>query len=130
VSCSGALVGVVVENAHAEVRTRYAFDGRAGRSDDEAVEASEWSGRLEAIEGAGMVEEGGGVRLGRPGQALLLAEVKFASSKSCGTLSRLTAITLVPVAHLLPPSSISDTRPLPGHASVGPVWRVLGLPGH
>lgn len=75
----------MVENAHAEVRTMEACDGRAERSDDEAVETSDWRGRLEAIGGVFIGREGGAVRLGRPVQALVLAEVKFASSKSCGT---------------------------------------------
>lgn len=41
----------MVENAHAEVRTMEACDGRAERSDDDAVETSDWRGRLEAIGG-------------------------------------------------------------------------------
>jgi hypothetical protein len=44
-----ALVGVVLENAHAEVRTMDGLEICAGRSDDEAVETSDRSGRLEAI---------------------------------------------------------------------------------
>lgn len=64
VSDSGALTGVVVENAHAEVRTRVALDGRAGRSDDEAVDTSDWSGRLEAIEAVSIVEQSGGSNWG------------------------------------------------------------------
>lgn len=62
-----------------------ACDGRAERRDDEAVETSDWRGLLEAIGGVCIGGEGGEVRLGRPVQALVLAEVKFASSKSCGT---------------------------------------------
>lgn len=46
---SVALDGVVLENAHAEVRTMHVFDVCEGRSDDEAVETSDRSGRLEAI---------------------------------------------------------------------------------
>jgi hypothetical protein len=48
VSYSGPLHARVVENVHAEVRTRDAFDG-VGRSDDEAVEKKQRSGRLAAI---------------------------------------------------------------------------------
>jgi hypothetical protein len=40
---------VVLENAHAEVRTMHVFGVCAGRSDDEAVETRDRSGRLEAI---------------------------------------------------------------------------------
>jgi hypothetical protein len=49
VSYSGPLNAVVVEKAHAEVRTRDAFDVCAGRSDDDAVEKRQQRGRLEAI---------------------------------------------------------------------------------
>lgn len=49
VSYSGPLDGAVVENAHAEVRTREAFEGCTGRSDDDAVDKNERSGRLDAI---------------------------------------------------------------------------------
>jgi hypothetical protein len=49
VSYSVSFNGVVVEKAHAEVRTRDAFDDCAGRSEDEAVENRQRRGRLEAI---------------------------------------------------------------------------------
>jgi len=62
VSCSGSREGVVVEKVHAEVRTREALDDCAGRSDDDAVDRSERSGRTEAIEAAGLCE--GEVRWG------------------------------------------------------------------
>jgi hypothetical protein len=52
VSYPGPRDGVVVENVHAEVRTRDAFDG-AGRSDDDAVEKRQRSGLLDAIEAVG-----------------------------------------------------------------------------
>jgi hypothetical protein len=48
VSYSGPREGAVVENVHAEVRTRDALDG-AGRSDDDAEERRQRMGRLEAI---------------------------------------------------------------------------------
>ena len=112
VSDSGALVGVVVENAHAEVRTRVALDGSAGRSDDEAVETSDWSGRLEAIEAVGIVEQCGGVQLGRPVQALMLSEVN--SSKSCGTrIAPYRKHTSPSRASVPPPSSLSAAQPVP-----------------
>jgi hypothetical protein len=44
-----ALDGVVLENAHAEDRTKDVLDICAGRSDDEAVETSDRSGLLEVI---------------------------------------------------------------------------------
>jgi hypothetical protein len=49
VSSSGARDGVVLENAHAEVRTRDGFEG-AARSGDEAAEKRQRRGLLEAIE--------------------------------------------------------------------------------
>jgi regulator of Ty1 transposition protein 109 len=51
VSNSDARDGLVVENVHAEVRTRDALEG-AGRSDDDAEERRQRMGRLEAIEAA------------------------------------------------------------------------------
>ena len=48
-SSSGARDGVVLENAHAEVRTRDGFEG-AARSGDEAAEKRQRMGLLEAIE--------------------------------------------------------------------------------
>ena len=39
----------MLEKAHAEVRTRVALDVCAGRSDDDAVETRDRSGRFEAI---------------------------------------------------------------------------------
>jgi hypothetical protein len=73
----------VVENVHAEVRTRDAFDG-AGRSDDDAVEKRQRRGRLDAI-GAFRGESsmatafgGGEVR------ARLAARRCSDGSKSCG----------------------------------------------
>lgn len=48
-SYSVALDGVVLENAHVEVRTMDVLDICAGRRDDEAVKMSDRSGRLEAI---------------------------------------------------------------------------------
>lgn len=49
VSYSGPRDGVVVEKAHAEVRTSEGFDDCAGRSDDDAVESRQRIGRLDAI---------------------------------------------------------------------------------
>jgi hypothetical protein len=52
VSYSGACDGVVLENVHAEVRTRDAFEG-AGRSGDDVAEKRQRSGRRDAIEAVG-----------------------------------------------------------------------------
>jgi hypothetical protein len=49
VSCSGSLDGVVVENVHAEVRTRAAFEVWAGRRDDDAVDSKQRNDLLDAI---------------------------------------------------------------------------------
>ena len=48
-SCSGPLDGAVVENVHAGVRTKEGFEGRDGRSEDEAFEKRQRIGRLDAI---------------------------------------------------------------------------------
>lgn len=49
VSCSGPRDGVVVEKAHAEVRTREALAHCAGHSDADAVDSRERRGRFDAI---------------------------------------------------------------------------------
>jgi len=104
---------VVLENAHAEVRTRDAFDGSAGRRADEAVEARDRSGRLEAIEAVRMCDIGGVVRFGRLVKALLLAEVKFGSSKSCGTRIAPYRMHPSPSRAFRSPILNPDTRPFP-----------------
>ena len=77
---------MVVENAHAEVRTMEAFDG-AGRSDDDAVEKRQRSGRLDAIGAIGckLILQGRILPLGRR-HSSLFSEVqmvrKVAASRS------------------------------------------------
>lgn len=111
---SGVLIGVVVENGHAEVRTRDAFDGGAGRRADEAVETRDRSGRLEAIEAVRMCDVGRAVRFGQLVKALLLlAEVKFASSKSCGTRIAPYRMRPSPSRAFRSPILNPDTRPFP-----------------
>jgi hypothetical protein len=53
VSYSGPRAGVVDENAHAEVRTREAFDVCAGRRQEDAVESNGRTERFEAIAAIG-----------------------------------------------------------------------------
>jgi hypothetical protein len=53
VSRASALDELDVENVHAEVRTRRAFDDFVGRSDDDAVQKRQRAGRLAAIEVTG-----------------------------------------------------------------------------
>lgn len=50
VSCSGAKLGEVVENEHAEVRTREGFEDCAGRSVDEVMRCRHRIDRFDAIE--------------------------------------------------------------------------------
>lgn len=65
-SYDGAWDGVVVENAHAEVRTTVWREDWAGRNVHVAVDRSDWRGLLDAIEAFG---EGSfaGVGRGRAG---------------------------------------------------------------
>ena len=61
VSYSGPCDGVVVENAHAEVRTREDLEDCAGRNAVEAVDSSDRIGRFEAIVASNRREEVGQV---------------------------------------------------------------------
>lgn len=127
-SYSGPLDGAVVENAHAEVRTRAAFEGCAGRSDDDAVERSERSGRLDAIGAVWYSTEAGWAVPGAGARVVLLFKVKFAGSKSCGTRIAPGPKCASPVAPSAPQLSLS-TRVCPRCCiSLGLKWRAQILP--